>query len=135
MLQSNGRRPNNVQFDESMGPRKEINTALTSNKSEPIIEPKPATKNIAGPPVYYPPGQELFSKSEQSSAAWRAQVINPNNYFILENVKNYFDSHREVMQKLAANMNTNQRVNQKALANPVELLYLCVFHYVVPCHV
>uniref|UniRef100_A0A7G3AMV6 Uncharacterized protein n=2 Tax=Lutzomyia longipalpis TaxID=7200 RepID=A0A7G3AMV6_LUTLO len=30
------------------------------------------TKNVAGPPVYYPPG-ELFLKKEESGAAWRAQ--------------------------------------------------------------
>ena len=26
------------------------------------------TKNIAGPPVYYPPGVELFAKKEESMA-------------------------------------------------------------------
>uniref|UniRef100_A0A1L8DDF7 Uncharacterized protein n=1 Tax=Nyssomyia neivai TaxID=330878 RepID=A0A1L8DDF7_9DIPT len=30
------------------------------------------SKNLAGPPVYYPPG-ELFLKKEESGAAWRAQ--------------------------------------------------------------
>uniref|UniRef100_A0A6B2EEL8 Putative microtubule-associated protein 1b n=1 Tax=Phlebotomus kandelakii TaxID=1109342 RepID=A0A6B2EEL8_9DIPT len=30
------------------------------------------TKNVAGPPVYYPPG-ELFLKKEESGAAWKAQ--------------------------------------------------------------
>lgn len=58
-------------------PRKEVNTALTTNKSQPIVEPKAATKNIAGPPVYYPPGQELFAKSE-AQAAWRAKVKTDN---------------------------------------------------------
>lgn len=46
---------------------------MATNKSEPIIEAKPATRNIAGPPVFYPPGQELFAKSE-AQAAWRAGV-------------------------------------------------------------
>ncbi|XP_055321045.1 mucin-2-like [Sitodiplosis mosellana] len=67
-------------FDENTGrsdeepymPRKEVNTALATNKSIPVVEPKAPTKNIAGPPVYYPPGQELFAKSE-AQAAWRAQ--------------------------------------------------------------
>lgn len=31
-------------------------------------------KPIAGPPVYYPPGKEVVAHSEQSEAAWRAQV-------------------------------------------------------------
>lgn len=55
--------------------RKEVNTALATNKSIPVVEPKAPTKNIAGPPVYYPPGQELFAKSE-AQAAWRARVGN-----------------------------------------------------------
>lgn len=50
-----------------------MNTALATNKNIPIVEPKIPTKNIAGPPVYYPPGQELFAKNE-AQAAWRAQV-------------------------------------------------------------
>lgn len=45
--------------------RKEVNTALA--------EPKSLSKNVTGPPVYYPPGKELFSKSE-AQARWRAQV-------------------------------------------------------------
>lgn len=74
-FQSNGRgggRP--TTNDEPYTPRKEVNTALTTNKSVAIVDPKPSTKNIAGPPVYYPPGHELFAKNEQSAAAWRAQV-------------------------------------------------------------
>lgn len=46
---------------------------MTTNKSLPIVEPKAQTKNIAGPPVYYPPGQELFAKNE-AQAAWKAKV-------------------------------------------------------------
>lgn len=59
--------------EEPYVPRKEVNTALATNKSIPVVEPKAPTKNIAGPPVYYPPGQELFAKSE-AQAAWRAKV-------------------------------------------------------------
>lgn len=54
-------------------PRKEVNTALASNKNVAIVDPKVPTKNVVGPPVYYPPGKELFAKSE-AQAAWRAQV-------------------------------------------------------------
>lgn len=59
--------------EEPYVPRKEVNTALASNKNIPVVEPKAPTKNIAGPPVYYPPGQELFAKSE-AQAAWRGKV-------------------------------------------------------------
>ncbi|CAH1980649.1 unnamed protein product [Acanthoscelides obtectus] len=31
------------------------------------------SKNVSGPPVYYPPGHEMFAKKEESSAGWRAQ--------------------------------------------------------------
>lgn len=55
-------------------PRKEVNTALATGKAVAIVEPKVPSKNIAGPPVYYPPGHEYSMKSEQSGAAWRAQV-------------------------------------------------------------
>ncbi|KAG4077015.1 hypothetical protein HA402_016002 [Bradysia odoriphaga] len=59
--------------DEPYTPRKEVNTSLATGKAVAIVEPKVPTKNIAGPPVYYPPGHELFAKNEQSAAAWRAQ--------------------------------------------------------------
>lgn len=65
----------NGRDDEPYTPRKEVNTALATHKPVAIVDPKVPTKNIAGPPVYYPPDQELFAKSEQSSAAWRAQVF------------------------------------------------------------
>lgn len=61
--------------DEPYVPRREVDTALASNKNIPIVEPKAPTKNIAGPPVYYPPGQELFAKSE-AQAVWRGKVCN-----------------------------------------------------------
>ncbi|XP_056643267.1 uncharacterized protein LOC130449462 isoform X1 [Diorhabda sublineata] len=35
-------------------------------------EPPPKSKNIAGPPVYYPPG-EMFVKNEEGGEAWRSQ--------------------------------------------------------------
>ena len=54
--------------DEPYVPRTEVNTALAANKNVPV-----ASKNVAGPPVYYPPGKELFAKSE-AQAALRARV-------------------------------------------------------------
>lgn len=69
-----GAHPQRATNDEPYIPRKEINTALATGKAEPIVDAKVPTKNVAGPPVYYPPGQEMFAKNEQSAAAWRAQV-------------------------------------------------------------
>ncbi|XP_022920058.2 rhoGEF domain-containing protein gxcI [Onthophagus taurus] len=31
------------------------------------------TKNVTGPPVYYPPGYEMFAKKEESGGGWRAE--------------------------------------------------------------
>lgn len=79
--QSNGNGPHHRGgYDDAYNTlqRKEINTALTTGKAEPIVEPKATMKPISGPPVYYPPGKEMFTKSEESQAAWRAQV-NPSN--------------------------------------------------------
>ncbi|XP_045463056.1 uncharacterized protein LOC123672804 [Harmonia axyridis] len=38
-------------------------------KAEPLVK----SKNVNGPPVYYPPGHEMFAKKEEGAAAWRAQ--------------------------------------------------------------
>lgn len=53
---------------EEYTPRKEVNTAVASDK--PVTIP---SKNIAGPAVFYPPGKEIV-KSEEEGAAWLAQV-------------------------------------------------------------
>lgn len=48
---------------EPFMPRKEINTALATGTGKPIAaaEPKTPSKNVAGPPVYYPPGKQMFA--------------------------------------------------------------------------
>ncbi|XP_060520089.1 uncharacterized protein LOC132698174 [Cylas formicarius] len=33
----------------------------------------PPTKNVSGPPVYYPPGHEMFAKKEEGGGGWRAE--------------------------------------------------------------
>ncbi|CAH0548121.1 unnamed protein product [Brassicogethes aeneus] len=38
-------------------------------KKEPVMK----AKNVSGPPVYYPPGHEMFAKKEESQAGWRAE--------------------------------------------------------------
>ncbi|XP_018323365.1 uncharacterized protein LOC108735738 [Agrilus planipennis] len=46
-----------------------------AEEKPPKEKPKnlPATKNITGPPVYYPPGHEMFAKKEEASASMRAE--------------------------------------------------------------
>ncbi|KAJ3662942.1 hypothetical protein Zmor_007256 [Zophobas morio] len=39
-----------------------------AQKKEPVLK----SKNVSGPPVYYPPGHELFAQKEESGA-WRAE--------------------------------------------------------------
>jgi hypothetical protein len=67
-----------------------VSTLSTTQKnvysSEPEDRNKSAvvpSKNVAGPPVYYPPNHELFTRKEESSAAgYRAQVgiLNLGNF-------------------------------------------------------
>lgn len=54
------------------------------------VEPIVKSKNVSGPPVYYPPGHEMFAKKEDGAAAWRAQVNMLQNKFPFtsSNVKN-----------------------------------------------
>lgn len=49
-------------------PARVVEEPLDSSKSAPL-----SSKNIAGPPVYYPPGHEMFAKKESEGGAWRAQ--------------------------------------------------------------
>lgn len=125
--------------DEPYSPRKEVNTALATNKPVAVVDPKVPTKNIAGPPVYYPPGQELFKKSEES-AAWRAGV----NHLSLPYAENCIkmDPHmsflvlfifRAATPRPAASMNTRPKVNRRAPVNLVRRLCPFACHYAVPC--
>lgn len=60
--------------DEPYVRKREVETAVaTSGKPIAAVEPKVPSKNIAGPPVYYPPGHEMFARKEESGAAYRAQ--------------------------------------------------------------
>lgn len=60
------------------GPRKQREPSPPAKLiEEPGLDSKVApvanSKNVAGPPVYYPPGHEMFAKKESEAAAWRAQ--------------------------------------------------------------
>lgn len=64
--------------DNGTGPRKVKERSPPPAKvvEEPIDSKNAvvASKNIAGPPVYYPPGHEMFAKKEsEAMAGWRAQ--------------------------------------------------------------
>lgn len=53
--------------------QQQLDSEMQKKERERNLAP---TKNITGPPVYYPPGHELFAKKEESGGggAWRAQV-------------------------------------------------------------
>lgn len=123
-----------------------MNTALASNKNIPIVEAKVQTKNIAGPPVYYPPGKELFTKSE-AQAAWKAGVSkskpkpNTRSLFACVHIFNpfqpvflYSSLFRVATAKVAVNMSMKRRANRKVQVNLVRPSFQSVCHYAVPCH-
>lgn len=72
------------QHEEELATQRKVDTLkrqqeeVEEQKKEPLVK----TKNVTGPPVYYPPGHEMFAKKEESGAAWRAQVS-----FITYNLK------------------------------------------------
>ncbi|XP_065089985.1 myb-like protein U [Ochlerotatus camptorhynchus] len=55
-------------YREPSPPKVTIVEEPLDSKNVPI-----SSKNVAGPPVYYPPGHEMFAKKESEAAAWRAQ--------------------------------------------------------------
>lgn len=50
---------------------KKESSDLTQKKD---LKDMPKTKNVAGPPVYYPPNHEMFAHKEESGG-YRAEVI------------------------------------------------------------
>ncbi|XP_037919254.1 leucine-rich repeat extensin-like protein 5 [Hermetia illucens] len=67
----NGPQPNGRPLvDEPYTPRREVETAVATGKSSAVVATP--SKNVAGPPVYYPPGHEMFARKEESGAAYRA---------------------------------------------------------------
>lgn len=55
-------------------PDKPYTTTVDSLVETANADQKVPTRNVAGPPVYYPPG-EMFTKRSEEGAAWQAQVI------------------------------------------------------------
>lgn len=64
----NGNGPRGQHPREPSPPAKLVEEPLDSK-----VVPVANSKNVAGPPVYYPPGHEMFAKKESEAAAWRAQ--------------------------------------------------------------
>lgn len=56
--------------------QKKVEVIKQQHENEVQKKELPKTKNVTGPPVYYPPG-EMFAKKEESGA-WRAEVL-PRN--------------------------------------------------------
>lgn len=54
------------------GSKVELDTAIAS-PGKPPIESRTLSKNMQGPPVFYPPGQEMFARKEEMSGGYRAQ--------------------------------------------------------------
>lgn len=79
------------------------------------------SKNITGPPVYYPPNHELFEAKEESAAASRAQVktFSKSLHFTRSSFtkETFSDFSRADMQKRAENICTNHPRNLKAAVN------------------
>jgi hypothetical protein len=49
-------------------PNADAKAVALATATSAAAKDRPKTKNIAGPPVYYPPGVELFAKKEESMA-------------------------------------------------------------------
>jgi len=60
-----------AQHEEDVVRQRKVES-LKSHKEYEDQQRKPETKNVSGPPVYYPPGHEMFAKKEESGA-WRAE--------------------------------------------------------------
>lgn len=61
--------------ESELAKQKKVDTLKQQHEDLEKKEPKDLqrTKNVTGPPVYYPPGHEMFAKKEESGA-WRAEV-------------------------------------------------------------
>lgn len=53
--------------------KKEVDKLTETSQKKVDVKDLPKSKNIAGPPVYYPPGHEMFSHKEESGGH-RAEV-------------------------------------------------------------
>lgn len=80
-----------------------------SPEADDMQKKEPATKNVTGPPVYYPPGHEMFAQKEEGGGAWRAQV----RFRFILNGWQCFDCYRVSTRKAQANTCTDQKVGPK----------------------
>lgn len=63
------------QHEADLAKQRKVDSLKQQHEDFDRKEPKDLqrTKNVTGPPVYYPPEHELFAKKEESGA-WRAEV-------------------------------------------------------------
>lgn len=63
------------QHEADLAKQRKVDSLKQQHEDLDKKEPKDLqrTKNVTGPPVYYPPGHEMFAKKEESGA-WRAEV-------------------------------------------------------------
>lgn len=59
--------------EKEIAHKKVVETYKQNVEVEDSQRKEPPTKNVTGPPVYYPPGHEMFAKKEEGGGAWRAQ--------------------------------------------------------------
>lgn len=60
--------------EQELQHQKKIDTLKRQQEEvEEKQQPMQKSKNVSGPPVYYPPGHEMFAKKEEA-AGWRAEV-------------------------------------------------------------
>ncbi|KAL5274610.1 hypothetical protein ACFFRR_000980 [Megaselia abdita] len=65
----NGTNTNGQTVIEGYNPKLEVETAVAKENGNKVVVP---SKNVAGPPVYYPPNHELTLRREEKGAAYRA---------------------------------------------------------------
>lgn len=54
---------------DGYNPKQEVETAVAKENGNKVIVP---SRNVAGPPVYYPPNHEMTLRKDEKSAAYRA---------------------------------------------------------------
>ncbi|XP_017775562.1 PREDICTED: E3 SUMO-protein ligase SIZ1 [Nicrophorus vespilloides] len=59
--------------EEELAQQRKIDTLKAQSEKKEEKKDVPRTKNVTGPPVYYPPGHEMFAMKEEGGGAWRAE--------------------------------------------------------------
>lgn len=123
------------QHEAELAKQRKVDTLKQQHGDLDKKEPKDLqrTKNVTGPPVYYPPGHEMFAKKEEAGA-WRAEVRFTNKIPLIVSLYlklNLF--YREQWLENLANINTRPKVRAKVkvvLVRPsCPFVFPCVADY------